>query len=284
MDHEQDTNRERHAVWERAHRMGSPTHRLRTALVLRAVEDVGRRREAETRRTAERTVSRARDVSTVVSAGPGTCLDAGCGTGEFSVALARRGWLVTGFDPSPYAIEIARARAAHVAPAVRFGLGGVDDFETGSTYDLVLAVDVLEHIENDAAAMSRLASFLGRGGALVVTVPMDPALWSAADEFSGHFRRYTSESLAELAARSGLGVETMRTYGYPMTRLMWKMKSRAPEAESWVVESGGGGSVSRRVAAWSVSAAALGVTSIDRLFTRSRKGVGLLAVCRNPDR
>lgn len=279
-DFDQSANQERHAVWERAHEIGSPTHRLRTALVLKTVASLEKRRRTETTDALDRMSSRGLRSTEFVYSGPGLCLDAGCGTGEFSIELAARGWRVVGFDPSEYAIEIARKAAEHVGQEVDFVVAGAEDFARSEKFNLVLSVDVLEHIEDDGAAMAKLASFVGPSGALVVTVPMDPALWSAADEFSGHFRRYTRESFTELARGAGLLVEEMACYGYPFTRLMWRMKRRIPSADSRVVEASESGGSLGRLTARAVSRVAVGLTSVDRLFTGARSGVGLVAVCR----
>lgn len=254
---DQSAEQQRHATWERAHEIGSPTHRLRTRLVLKTVRSLQGR----------------------FGAGP-TCLDAGCGTGEFSLALAKDGWSVTGFDPSEYAVELARERARRVGTDLRFEVATTDDFSSDETFDLVIAVDVLEHIEDDAGALRRLAGYLRPGGALLVTVPMDPALWSTADEFSGHFRRYTRDSLAGVAGDAGLTVDSTASYGFPVTRLLWKTKRRVPAAESWLVNEGKRPNPLRLAVARAVSGLAQAATSIDRLFTRSDKGVGLLAVFR----
>jgi 2-polyprenyl-3-methyl-5-hydroxy-6-metoxy-1,4-benzoquinol methylase len=279
-DFDQNTNRERHAAWERAHEIGSPTHRLRTALILKTVATLEKRRRAETTDALDAMSSRGLRSTEFVYSGPGSCLDAGCGTGEFALAMAARGWQVIGFDPSEYAIGIARKAAEALGRAVEFVVSGAQEFPTGETFNLVLSIDVLEHIEGDAAAMFKLASLVSPSGALVVSVPMDPALWSSADEFSGHFRRYTRESLATLAEGAGLRIEKMTSYGYPFTRLMWRAKKRMPAAESRVVEAGESARSADRFAARAASKIAVAVTSLDRLFGGDRDGVGLVAVCR----
>lgn len=280
-DFDQKTNEERHAAWERAHEIGSPTHRLRSALVLKTVADLEKQRRVDTTDALDAMSSRGLRSTEFVYSGPGSCLDAGCGTGEFALAVAARGWRVVGFDPSEYAIGIARKAAEALGRDVEFVVAGAEEFPTGETFNLVLSIDVLEHIEDDAAAMLKLASLVSPSGALLVSVPMDPALWSSADEFSGHFRRYTRKSLASLAEGAGLRVEAMTSYGYPFTRLMWRMKRRMPAAESRVVEAGESGGSAGRAAAHAVSRIAVAVTSLDRLFGGDRDGVGLVAVCRN---
>ncbi|RJQ55430.1 MAG: class I SAM-dependent methyltransferase [Actinobacteria bacterium] len=254
-----DENRDRHEVWERAHEAGSPTHRLRRSLVLSRV-----------RRLTGSSGSPLTGSSRL-------CLDAGCGTGEFSVELARLGWSVVGFDPSPYAIDLARRRALQSGVAADFRVGEAGDLDDAEDFELILAIDVLEHIEDDREALGALAGRLAKGGRILVSVPADPALWSGADEFSGHFRRYTFESIRELSANAGLQVQELISYGYPVTRALWRLKKQAPGAERWLI-SEQDRSALRKWAATLACAVAAGVTSVDRLFPRSAKGVGLVAV------
>lgn len=74
---------------------------------------------------------------------------------------------------------------------------GVDDFDT------VLCLNVLEHVEQDAVALSQLLSVVKPGGYLSLFVPAFPALYSDMDRLAGHWRRYTRSSIDELAARCG---------------------------------------------------------------------------------
>lgn len=280
---DQKKSEERHGAWERAHEIGSPTHRLRAALVLKAVRRIEQQRRDETTMALAGMSGRFLKATDFVysDSGPGACLDAGCGAGEFALTLAGRRWKVTAFDPSEYAIDIARKAAARLGRDVEFVVAGVDEFQPEDSFNLVLGIDILEHIEDDGAAMARLASFLSPSGALLVTVPMDPTLWSGADEFSGHYRRYTRESLAELAAGAGLRVEHALAYGYPFTRMMWRAKRRIPGADARVVAAAGGGGA-KRLGAHALSKMAIVLTSIDRLFVGgAEKGVGLVAVCRH---
>jgi len=75
-------------------------------------------------------------------------------------------------------------------------------FRSG-VFDLVVAADVLEHIEEHAAAACEIARALRPGGQLLVTVPAHPTLFSSHDQALGHFRRYTWRGLRELMAGAG---------------------------------------------------------------------------------
>src|SRR4029077_3111817 len=70
-------------------------------------------------------------------------------------------------------------------------------------FDAVGAFDVLEHIRQDDAALAQLYQAVRPGGGLLVTVPQHPRLWSTADEYARHERRYTRSGLMQKVADAG---------------------------------------------------------------------------------
>jgi SAM-dependent methyltransferase len=87
------------------------------------------------------------------------------------------------------------------------------------TYDLVALLDVLEHVPDDLGSLRAIHRRLKRGGALLLTVPANPWMWSAHDTAHHHFRRYTKKQLEELFLRSGLEVELVSYFNtllYPL--------------------------------------------------------------------
>jgi SAM-dependent methyltransferase len=70
-------------------------------------------------------------------------------------------------------------------------------------FDLITALDVVEHIEDDQSVVDHMMQMLVPGGTLLITVPALPALWTQHDEMNKHFRRYTRQSLTELLAPHG---------------------------------------------------------------------------------
>ncbi len=119
-------------------------------------------------------------------------VDVGCSTGGNAGSLADA-HDVTGFDASETAVRLAGERF----PQARFRradeLGPVVD--AARTADLVLLMDVIEHVEDDFHFLSTIVSALRPGAHVVVTVPAHPELWSAHDVASQHWRRYTRERL-----------------------------------------------------------------------------------------
>lgn len=126
-------------------------------------------------------------------------LDAGCGSGRNMELLARFG-APTGVEPAQQSVEMARARG--VGPVVQGSLDARLPFGSDS-FDLVVCLDVLEHIADDRAALGELRRVTAADGRLLVTVPAHRWLWGAHDDLSGHQRRYTRASLLSVAAAAG---------------------------------------------------------------------------------
>jgi len=135
---------------------------------------------------------------------PGRALDIGAAGGGNTRVLAAHGWTATAVDFSPEAVELARNRGLDAIQADARHL----PVETGSV-DLVVAFDVLEHIDEDHLAVEEISRVLRRGGGALITVPCDMALWSAHDEACGHVRRYSRASLVDVVHKSGLAIERL---------------------------------------------------------------------------
>jgi len=136
--------------------------------------------------------------------GISTFFEAGCGTGivleAFAEALPQL--RLVGADPYPPALEAARRRA----PTAELIQADVRQLPFDSEFDVVAALDVLEHVDDDATALRELRRTVRPGGGAVFAVPQHPWLWSAADEWALHHRRYTrSELLGKLEA-AGFGL------------------------------------------------------------------------------
>jgi SAM-dependent methyltransferase len=128
-------------------------------------------------------------------------LEVGCGTG-FVLAGVRKELThlqLMGSELSTEGLEVARRRLPGV-PLIQMDARDVPFVDT---FDAVGVFDVLEHIEDDETVLRELSSAVRPGGGLLVTVPQHPRLWSAADDFAGHVRRYTRGELLGKARRTG---------------------------------------------------------------------------------
>jgi 2-polyprenyl-3-methyl-5-hydroxy-6-metoxy-1,4-benzoquinol methylase len=129
-------------------------------------------------------------------------LEVGAGIGGMARAFARSSWSEwTCLEQDPASVRrIADLIARGDLPsrcAVRCGTIG--DLPAGETFDSVLYIDVLEHIEDDARELRDAAARLAVGGHLAVMSPAHPWLFSAFDAAIGHYRRYTKGSLRAAA-------------------------------------------------------------------------------------
>ncbi len=133
-------------------------------------------------------------------------LDIGCGTGGMIPILARHG-RVTGVDGAEAAIRYSRERHGGLAE-----LRPIDfprETPPGGEYDLVTLFDVLEHLDDDDAALRQAAALARAGGLLIVTVPAYRFLWSPHDEINQHRRRYSSRELRDRILSAGLTVRRL---------------------------------------------------------------------------
>jgi len=96
-----------------------------------------------------------------------------------------------------------------------------------ASFDLVCALDIVEHVDDDAAALEELSRVARPGAAVLLSVPLHPELWNAFDDFVGHRRRYRPEVLADTLSRHGLRIERSAAYG------MQPRSSRLLDAGMW---------------------------------------------------
>jgi SAM-dependent methyltransferase len=132
-------------------------------------------------------------------------VDVGCGTGGFISALHHRLKFrdVRGVDTSSHATTLAGRHGIEVQqidPA---------DYHLPPGTDLVLLMDVIEHVEDDTALLARTLNDLGPNGRVIISVPAFPQLFSDWDRFLGHFRRYRKADMRRLVGRAGGDVETL---------------------------------------------------------------------------
>lgn len=134
-------------------------------------------------------------------------LDVGCGTGATLQAFSQR-YRTSGIDVSPLAIEQCRARGLDTV-----AVGTLENFPfPGKSFDLIALLDVIEHIDDDVAALQTAKRLLKDGGHILLTVPAFQFLWSKHDEINQHKRRYTRKVLKERLEKSGYTIDFISYY------------------------------------------------------------------------
>jgi SAM-dependent methyltransferase len=141
---------------------------------------------------------------------PGRIIDVGCGPGGTSIALRDFG-AVIGVDFSTSSVRTAAARGIPAARMDALRLALAD-----GAFGLAVALDVIEHLDDDVAALAEMRRVVRPGGCVVISVPAYQFLWSDHDVALGHRRRYTRGMLRERLERAGWHVEHC---GYVMPAL-----------------------------------------------------------------
>lgn len=149
-------------------------------------------------------------------------VEAGAGIGTFTEHLLRAapGASVTAIEPAENNFpHLARRFSAE--PRVRPVHGYLDASLPASSAESVVAVNVMEHIEDDAAFVAAARAALAPGGHLCLFVPAGPALFGTLDEAFDHFRRYTRPGLDALLRGGGLDVVRLTYMNLPGTAAWW---------------------------------------------------------------
>lgn len=95
-------------------------------------------------------------------------------------------------------------------------------------FDMLVAFEVLEHLENDREIMTRWSQWVDPGGHIMVSVPADPERFDACDRLVGHVRRYTRDSLGDVLESAGHRIVSIETWGMPVGYLLeWVRNMRA---------------------------------------------------------
>jgi SAM-dependent methyltransferase len=138
---------------------------------------------------------------------PGLAADIGAAGGGNTRVLQGLGWKVTALEYGADGAEVCHERGIPVVrgDATRLPLAP-------GSLDLVVAYDVLEHLDDDKAAATGIFEALRPGGTFLVAVPCDPKLWSAHDDAVGHVRRYTRQTLADLLSGAGFELSPLRSW------------------------------------------------------------------------
>lgn len=195
----------------------------------------------------------------------GTALDIGAAGGGNTRVLRAHGWRPLALEYSQEGAEVAAERGLDVIRADARNLplpsGGLD---------LVVAFDILEHIDEDHLAAGEIHRTLRPGGTALIAVPCDMKLWSAHDVAVGHVRRYTRETLTAVVEKAGLVVDDL-----------WSWNVLLRPVAAWRRRKSTGSDLDDMPAIVNTALTAI-ITAERYLPVKSLPGVSLMLTARKP--
>ncbi|MEZ5058952.1 MAG: class I SAM-dependent methyltransferase [Saprospiraceae bacterium] len=150
-------------------------------------------------------------------------LDVGCASGLLLEDLTSFGMSeeqLNGIDVSEEAIQKCHQKGFKNT----WVMDGADIKLPTNSFDLLIASDCLEHIENDVKALNNWYSLLKKGGRIVVFVPAFMSLWSPHDEVNYHYRRYTNKELVEKAKKAGFKIQRKGYWNFFLFLPIWMVR------------------------------------------------------------
>lgn len=148
-------------------------------------------------------------------------LEVGAGAGYVTMELAKHAREVVAIEPHPVLVAELRERTRHLSNVTVFNVSLAQfisqekartEIAVNGTYDSVVYINVLEHIEDDHAELSQAGSVLSAGGRVLIVVPAHQWLYAKVDRLSGHFRRYSKAALSRLLDDAGLNELSLRYF------------------------------------------------------------------------
>lgn len=158
-------------------------------------------------------------------------LEIGCGTGYVLSGIAARfpAARLTASEVFAAGLKVAARRN----PSVEFVQMDARAIPYRDEFDLAGAFDVLEHIEQDEQVLAQLHAALRPGGGLLLAVPQHPALWSAADDYAHHVRRYRAAELHAKLQRAGFRILRSTSFVSLLLPMMLASRRRSRTAEKF---------------------------------------------------
>lgn len=153
----------------------------------------------------------------MVAVGKTKFLEIGCGTGNFIQQIVENENLeITGSEIYLKGLLYAKKNL----PNVDFIQFDVTQGVIGEEFDLIVAFDVIEHIDDDVAAILNINRMLHNGGNLIITVPQHMFLWSKLDEIVKHKRRYSRRELVTKLQKNGFEISYATSFLFILFPLM----------------------------------------------------------------
>jgi len=148
-------------------------------------------------------------------------LDLGCGYGYYTVDLLQRGYEVDAVDISDHSIKMTREQIEKMGNHPRVEIHNINafDFEPKKKYDLIICLEMLEHLHEDLKLLKLVNTWLKDDGILLISVPHNEKLRNIRDEQADHLRRYSKDEIKDKLKKANLEPTSILCYGFPFIRL-----------------------------------------------------------------
>jgi SAM-dependent methyltransferase len=154
----------------------------------------------------------------------GKVLEVGGGIGNFTVNLAGVADSVVSIEPNQFCFRQLADRTRSLPNVTALNVTAeslLADLPPGYLADSLVCMNVLEHIQDDRAALATFNRLLKPGGTLALLVPAGPGAFGEIDRRLGHYRRYSRKGLAALMVDTGFEVEQVRYFNFPGLLAWW---------------------------------------------------------------
>lgn len=215
-------------------------------------------------------------------------VEVGPGRGAVGVRLARHARDYVGYEPDATSAAVARDRFAAVGRGTIVN-AMVEEHAGTADADVVCAFEVLEHIDDDIAALKSWATHLKPGGWLMISVPAFAERYGPFDGYVGHLRRYDPDLLRERLLAAGLEPVEVQPYGWGLgyaleyaRNVVGKRKAAAVAKKSTADRTAQSGRLMQPPdqLGWATAAVAAPFRMLQRL--QPDKGTGIVALARKP--
>src|SRR5215210_4117685 len=209
-------------------------------------------------------------------------LEIGPGWGAMGALIARRHEYVA-VEPDPIAFARTRQRLEELGRGEVLN-GSVEALADRPPFDVVCAFEVLEHIEDDVAALEAWFAWVRPGGRIVLSVPAWQHRWGALDVKAGHIRRYSPDSLRHSLEAAGFIQPATRVYGFPLGYVLQPLcnvvakRAKPPRTTDERTAASVRWLQPPDVLALSTRAASWPFRLAQRPFAQTRLGTGIVAV------
>jgi len=141
-------------------------------------------------------------------------LEIGAGIGNLTANLVpRKEYWASDVNPH-YLEKLKKMQQTRPYLQVQYTDATASETFPAESFDTVICLNVVEHLEDDVSALKNVRATLDRNGRAIILVPNGPGLYGSLDKVLGHFRRYTESQLAEACGRAGFRIEKVLKFNH----------------------------------------------------------------------